>query len=56
MRFSMDTAEWLSATLTDIAGPERLAEVGELDVRCETGPKFLARADPACAKVSRGET
>ena len=44
-RFGTDTAERLSGVLAGIADPERLAEVGEWLVRCETGEAFLARAD-----------
>ena len=42
-RFGADTAERLSEVLADIADPERLAEVGEWLVRCDTGGEFLAR-------------
>ena len=42
-RFGTDTAEWLGTVLASIADPERLAEVGEWLVRCETGDAFLAR-------------
>ena len=47
VRFGMDTAERLSGVLAGIADPERLAEVGEWLVRCETGEAFLARVDSA---------
>ena len=43
-RFGADTAESLSSLLAGIADPERLAEVGEWLVRCETAEAFLARA------------
>ena len=46
-RFGTDTAERLSTVLTDVADPERLAEVGEWLVRCETPEEFLARAETA---------
>ena len=46
-RFGADTAERLSEVLADIADPERLAEVGEWLVRCDTGGEFLARVVPA---------
>ena len=42
-RFGVDTAERLSAVIADTTNPERLAEVGEWLVRCETGHEFLAR-------------
>ena len=42
-RFGMATAERVSGTLAGIAEPERLAEVGEWLVRCDTGEAFLAR-------------
>ena len=42
-RFGTATAERVSGTLVRIADPERLAEVGEWLVRCETGEAFLAR-------------
>ena len=44
-RFGTDTAERLSSVLADVADPERLAEVGEWLVRCETAEDFLARAE-----------
>ena len=46
-RFGADTAERLSGMLAGIADPERLAEVGEWLVRCETGEEFLARTESA---------
>ena len=46
-RFGTDTAERLSAVLVDIADPERLVEVGEWLVRCETAEEFLSRAESA---------
>ena len=42
-RFGADTAEALSEALEEFADPERLAEAGELLVRCDTGPELLAR-------------
>ena len=33
----------LSETLAGIADPDRLAEIGEWLVRCDTGDEFLAR-------------
>ena len=44
-RFGRDTAQRLSAVLGEITNPERLAEVGEWLVRCETAEAFLARAE-----------
>ena len=46
-RFGADTAERLSGMLAGIADPERLAEVGEWLVRCETAEEFLARTESA---------
>ena len=46
-RFGADTAERLSGVLAGIADPERLAEVGEWLVRCETAEEFLARSESA---------
>ena len=40
-RFGADIAERLSEMLASIAEPERLAEVGEWLVRCDTGESFL---------------
>ena len=42
-RFGPDTAEHLSGTLARIADPDRLADIGDWLVRCDTGEKFLAR-------------
>ena len=47
VRFGTDTAERLSGVLAGIADPERLAEVGEWLVRCETGEALFARAESA---------
>ena len=46
-RFGTETAERLAEALAGIADPERLAEVGEWLVRCETGGEFLARVGSA---------
>ena len=46
-RFGAGTAELLAEMLARIADPERLAEVGEWLVRCDTGEEFLARVAPA---------
>ena len=42
-RFGEDTAGRLSEALAQVADPERLAEVGEWLVRCDTGAELLAR-------------
>ena len=42
-RFGPDTAEHLSGTLARIADPDRLADIGDWLVRCDTGEEFLAR-------------
>ena len=55
-RFEVDTAERLSEALAGVTDPERLAEVGEWLVRCETGREFLARVAPASTEAGRGET
>ena len=44
LRFGAATAERLEEALAGVADPERLAEVGEWLVRCETGEELLARA------------
>ncbi len=46
-RFGTDTSERLSSVLAEITDPERLAEVGDWLVRCETADGFLARAESA---------
>ena len=46
-RFDADTAARLSDLLAPIADPERLAEVGDWLVRCDTAATFFARFDPA---------
>ena len=43
-RFGAGTAERLSVILPHISEPERLAEIGEWLVRCDTGAELLARA------------
>ena len=45
-RFGADTAAHLVGVLAPIADPERLAEIGDWLVRCETRAQFLARVDP----------
>ena len=46
-RFDADTAACLADLLAPIADPERLAEVGDWLVRCDTAAAFFARFDPA---------
>ena len=43
-RFGADTSERLAATLAGVADQERLADIGDSLVRCDTGEEFLARA------------
>lgn len=43
-RFGEDTAGRLAEALAQITDPERLADVGEWLVRCDTGAELLARA------------
>ena len=45
-RFDDDTASRLADVLAPIADPERLAEIGDWLVRCDTAAGFLARLDP----------
>ena len=40
-RFGLDTAEQLSGTLARIADPNRLADIDDWLVRCDTGEEFL---------------
>ena len=54
-RFGRDTAERLGAVLAGIPDPERLAEVGEWLVRCETGDAFLSRVAAAGTETGRGD-
>ena len=42
-RFGAGVAERLAEVLARIADPDRLVEVGDWLVRCETGDDFLAR-------------
>ena len=46
-RFDADTATRLADLLAPIADPERLAEVGDWLVRCDTAAAFLAHVDSA---------
>ena len=43
-KFDAGTAERLSGVLNGLADPERLAEVGEWIIECETGAELLDRA------------
>ena len=52
-RFDAGAAERLALVLERIADPERLAEVGDLIVRCETADELLARADAVQVGPSR---
>ena len=54
-RFGADTAEPLAAMLAGISDPERLVEVGEWLVRCDTGDEFLARVESAGTEADRGD-
>ena len=45
-RFGAVTAEHLSGALARIADSNRLADIGDWLVRCDTGEEFLARVDP----------
>ena len=56
-RFGDPTAERLAPALARIADPNRIAEIGDWLVRCDTGPEFLARiANPASADSVPRET
>ena len=46
-RLDADTAARLAELLAPVADPERLAEVGDWLVRCDTAAEFLACVDPA---------
>ena len=53
-RFGADTADHLGELLAGIADPERLAEVGEWLVRCETGVELLSRVTASGAETGGG--
>ncbi len=56
-RFGDQAAERLAPVLAPIADPNRIAEIGDWLVRCDTGTQFLARiADPASADRVPRET
>ena len=46
-RYGDDTAARLAEVVGPITEPERLAEIGEWLVRCDTAAEFLACVDPA---------
>ena len=46
LRFGDDTAARLTDVLAPITNPDRLAEIGDWLVRCDTGAEFLERVDP----------
>ena len=52
-RFGPDTAEHLSGTLARIADPDRLADIGDWLVRCDTGEEFLARVGAPAEEQDR---
>ncbi len=43
-KFDAETAERLSELLHGLSNPERLAEIGEWIIECETGAELLERA------------
>ena len=56
-RFGDEAAERLAPVLARIADANRIAEIGDWLVRCDTGTEFLARiADPASADNVTRET
>ena len=50
-RFGRTTAERLSGMLARITDPERLADIGDWLVRCDTEEEFLARAVSASIEM-----
>ena len=52
-RFGADTSEHLSAALAEITDQNRLADIGDWLVRCDTGEEFLARVAPAANEQGR---
>ena len=46
-RFGADTSEHLSAALAGVADQDRLADIGDWLVRCDTRQEFLARVASA---------
>ena len=46
-RFGADTAACLSTALVGITDQDRLSDIGDWLVRCDTGEEFLARAFPS---------
>ena len=52
-RYGAATAEHLSVSLARIADPDRLADVGDWLVRCDTGEDFLSRVAPAAGEQDR---
>ena len=49
-KFDAETAGRLSVVLDGLADAERLAEVGEWIIECETGAELLDRAERACRR------
>ena len=52
-RFGADTSEHLSAALAEITDQNRLADIGDWLVRCDTGEEFLDRVAPAATEQGR---
>lgn len=46
-RFGADISEQLAAALGEVKDQDRLADIGDWLVRCDTGEEFLARAFPS---------
>ena len=52
-RFGAATAEQLSGALARIADPERLSDIGDWLVRCNTGEEFLSRVRTSVDEQAR---
>ena len=56
-RFGDQAAERLAPVLARVADPNRIVEIGDWLVRCDTGTEFLARiADPTSNDHVTGKT
>ena len=55
-RFGDHAAERLAPVLTGIADPNRIAEIGEWLVRCDTATEFLTRIGPASTGKAARQT
>ena len=54
-KFDPETAERLAGRLTEVSDPERVLEVGEWLLECESGEELLDRVERLCKSSAAGD-